>query len=114
MRRAALLLLAAAAVAAAAAGAAPAPAPADPSAPVHDAPTNRGLKPQRWYMFDRWHYYQVPEDPVGTLVIFHGCGRYSKAFFPWHPVDCPECLGGWVRRQMRAAAGAQPQPFDGL
>lgn len=99
MRRAALCLAAAAVAAAAvvaAAAAGPAPAPADPFAPVFDAPTNRGLKPERLYVFDRWHYYQVPEEPVGTLVIFHGCGRSSKAFFPWHPVDCPECLGAWV------------------
>ncbi|KAL4424442.1 hypothetical protein ABPG77_006380 [Micractinium sp. CCAP 211/92] len=57
------------------------------------APTNAGLRPQRMQTFDRVHYYQLASNPRGTLVTFHGCGRASRAFFPYDPETCPECLG---------------------
>lgn len=91
MRHLTAVLLAAALLAAATSAAV-----ADPFAafaPVADAPTNRGMKPTRWVAFGRTHYYQVPPNPVGTVVAFHGCARAAKAFFPWNPEDCSECLG---------------------
>ncbi|KAL4853672.1 hypothetical protein ACK3TF_005391 [Chlorella vulgaris] len=91
MRRLTAVLLAAALLVAATFAAADDPFAA--FAPVADAPTNRGLKPTRWVAFGRTHYYQVPPNPVGTVVAFHGCARYAKAFFPWNPEDCQECLG---------------------
>ena len=32
------------------------------------AASNRGLKPTRFKAYDRYHYYQLAKDPVGTLV----------------------------------------------
>ena len=34
---------------------------------VWDAPSNKGLRPEKFQMFDLWHYYQVPENPIGTV-----------------------------------------------
>ena len=60
------------------------------------APSNEGLRPQSFTAFNRTHYYQVPEQPRGTLVVFHGCGRAARAFFPYDPEHCAECLGAWA------------------
>ena len=81
----AALLLALLATAAAAAPA-PAPAPADPAlaalwASVIDAETNRGLKPERLTTYGRTHYYQLAQDPIGTLVRGSGgraAGRHQR------------------------------------
>lgn len=81
-------LLLAALAAAAAAG-----AESDLSVDVVAAPTNEGLRPQRLTAFGRTHYYQVPDNPRGTLVTFHGCTRNASAFFPYEAQHCPECLG---------------------
>ena len=32
------------------------------------------------------------EDPVGTVVFFHGCARFGRHFFPFNSC-CPECVG---------------------
>ena len=34
---------------------------------VLDAPSNRGLKPSKFEMYNVTHFYQVPEDPIGTV-----------------------------------------------
>lgn len=34
---------------------------------VIDAPSNRGLKPERWELYNRTHFYQIPENPIGTV-----------------------------------------------
>lgn len=31
--------------------------------------------------------------PPAPQVFFHGCSRSAPGFFPYHPKDCPECLG---------------------
>ncbi|KAL4437067.1 hypothetical protein ABPG75_004206 [Micractinium tetrahymenae] len=88
--RAGMALLAAALLAVVASSA---PAAADLSTENIYAPTNAGLKPQRLQTFGRMHYYQLADNPRGTLVTFHGCGRSARAFFPYDPDNCPECLG---------------------
>ncbi|KAI3428005.1 hypothetical protein D9Q98_006391 [Chlorella vulgaris] len=60
---------------------------------VIDSPTNRGMKPERFTMYNRTHYFQIPKDPIGTLVWFHGCVHDASAGWPYDPEDCPECLG---------------------
>ncbi|KAL4424170.1 hypothetical protein ABPG75_001471 [Micractinium tetrahymenae] len=60
---------------------------------VIDAPSNKGLLPKRFDMYGRDHYYQVPKDPVGTLVMFHGCNHDASGSWPYDPANCPECLG---------------------
>ncbi|KAL4448029.1 hypothetical protein ABPG75_005248 [Micractinium tetrahymenae] len=61
--------------------------------PIVDAQTNRGLRPTRLEAYGQTHYYQLAEDPVGTLVWFHGCARPAKGFFPYDPKYCSECIG---------------------
>jgi len=36
--------------------------------------------------------YQVPADPVATLLLFHGCGHSATDFFP-PTFACPHCAG---------------------
>lgn len=80
---------------------APAPAPAAPveppawQLPVLYAPSNRGLQPQRLLAYNKTHYYQLlpAEQCKGLVVMFHGCARLARAFFPYDPERCPECLG---------------------
>lgn len=93
---------------------APAPAPAAPieppawQLPVLYAPSNRGLQPQRLLAYNKTHYYQLlpAEQCKGLVVMFHGCARLARAFFPFDAQWCPECigergsapgLGGWGR-----------------
>lgn len=99
--------------------------------PVWDAPSNAGLKPERWSAYNVTQYYQMidGEDAKGTIVsrqgaedsrcmpaalertcpsplspplslappslqvFFHGCSRTARAFWPFHPTECPECMG---------------------
>ncbi|KAL4442061.1 hypothetical protein ABPG77_011322 [Micractinium sp. CCAP 211/92] len=73
-----------------------APAMADSS--VHQtavvwAASDRGLKPVRWSAFQRVHYYQIPDNPVGTIVFFPGCSRASRTFWPYQAGGCEECQG---------------------
>lgn len=51
------------------------------------------MKPQRIQMFGRTHMYQIPDNPVGTLVFFHGCGRSVQGFWPYHPEHASDCYG---------------------
>ena len=30
------------------------------------------------------HLYQIPANPKGTVVVFHGCSRPAKGFWPYH------------------------------
>lgn len=79
---------------------APAPAPAPEEVPVWQLPvvyadSNRGLQPQRLLAYNKTHYFQLlPEEQCkGLIVMFHGCARLARAFFPFDPVWCPECVG---------------------
>ncbi|KAL4422484.1 hypothetical protein ABPG75_008681 [Micractinium tetrahymenae] len=60
---------------------------------VAAAPSNRGLAPQKLVVNGRTHYYQVPADPVGTFVFFHGCSHAASHSWPYDQASCPECLG---------------------
>ncbi|EFN58162.1 hypothetical protein CHLNCDRAFT_141972 [Chlorella variabilis] len=44
-------------------------------------------------MYNVTHFYQVPEDPIGTFIWFHGCVHDASAGWPYDPDECPECLG---------------------
>lgn len=57
------------------------------------AASNRGLRPIKWSAFSRVHYYQIPENPVGTVVFFPGCARASRTFWPYQAGGCEECQG---------------------
>ena len=79
---------------------APAPAPAPEEVPAWQLPvvyadSNRGLQPQRLLAYNKTHYFQLlPEEQCkGLIVMFHGCARLARAFFPFDPVWCPECVG---------------------
>lgn len=48
-------------------------------------PTNRSTKGRRWY-------YEIPRNPVGTLVMLHRCGRNAEDSWPPSRV-CPQCIG---------------------
>lgn len=60
---------------------------------VWNAPSNRGLRASKFFFYDRYHYYQIPKRPIGTLVLFHGCYHDASGNWPYDPVHCPECLG---------------------
>ena len=62
---------------------------------ILSAASNRGLRPQRITGFGLTHYFQIPVNPIGTIFFLHGCARYARGFWPYDPVYCPECLGGW-------------------
>lgn len=40
------------------------------------------LQPSRFSMFNRTHYYQIPPNPRGTLVVFPGCSRTGTGYWP--------------------------------
>lgn len=48
-------------------------------------PSNRSTRGRRWY-------YEIPRDPVGTLVMLHRCGRNAEDSWPPSRV-CPQCIG---------------------
>lgn len=52
-----------------------------------------GLKPSKLVMFGRTHLYQVPANPVGTVVVFPGCARSAQGFWPYDKATAPTCLG---------------------
>lgn len=54
---------------------------------------NRGLKPSVMKEFGRVHYYQLPPDPKGTVVVFPGCARGPQGFWPYDPETCAACYG---------------------
>ncbi|KAL4447290.1 hypothetical protein ABPG77_007323 [Micractinium sp. CCAP 211/92] len=60
---------------------------------VWNAPSNRGLRASKFFFYDRYHYYQIPKRPIGTLVLFHGCYHDASGNWPYDPIHCPECLG---------------------
>ena len=47
---------------------------------VWNAPSNAGLRPQTFLFYDRWHYYQVPVRPVGTVSLMKVfmCDAYAR------------------------------------
>ncbi|KAL4422469.1 hypothetical protein ABPG75_008666 [Micractinium tetrahymenae] len=57
------------------------------------APSNQGLMPQKMNMNGPDHYCQIPSDPIGTFVFFHGCNHVASHSWPYDPASCPECLG---------------------
>jgi hypothetical protein len=75
---------------------APAPAPAPARGPYLSYSDNREgkplLTPSVTEVEGRTIYYEVPEDPVGLLVFFHGCYHNGYDFWPEQP-DCEECRG---------------------
>ena len=54
---------------------------------------NKGLKPTIMNEFGRLHYYQIPPDPKGTVVVFPGCARGPQGFWPYDPKTCSTCYG---------------------
>ncbi|MBF0410068.1 MAG: carbohydrate-binding protein [Candidatus Riflebacteria bacterium] len=52
--------------------------------------TNSGLRPSKFNLFGRNHYFQIPPNPKGTVLFLHGSGRTSKGFWPSTP-SAPEC-----------------------
>lgn len=34
---------------------------------VWNAPSNRGLRASKFFFYDRYHYYQIPKRPIGTV-----------------------------------------------
>ena len=50
------------------------------------------LRPSKFDMSGRTHYYQIPPNPKGTFVMLHGCARAATGFWPYHP-STPECTG---------------------
>jgi hypothetical protein len=55
--------------------------------------TNAGLRPSKFSMFGRFHYYQIPPNPKGTFVYFPGCAHSPLGFWPHHPQLAPELNG---------------------
>lgn len=39
---------------------------------VWNAPSNRGLRAKKMNFYDREHYYQVPDNPIGTVSTTPG------------------------------------------
>jgi hypothetical protein len=57
------------------------------------AASNEGLAPRKFRSQGRTHYYQVPANPRGTLLVMPGCARWGPGFWPYDPRACPECTG---------------------
>ncbi|PSC75566.1 hypothetical protein C2E20_1341 [Micractinium conductrix] len=55
---------------------------------------NRGdlMSPLRGELMNRKFYYEVPHDPVGVLVMAHGCVHDAADFWP-PGATCEECSG---------------------
>lgn len=53
--------------------------------------TTDNLRPSKFSMFGRQHYYQIPANPKGTFVFFPGCVRKPFGFWPYHAQYAPEC-----------------------
>lgn len=49
--------------------------------------------PSKLSMFGRTHYFQIPPNPKGSLVMFHGCARTAKGYWPYDAKHAPECMG---------------------
>jgi hypothetical protein len=72
----------------------PVPAPTQQSARVYG--DNREgkplLTPSQTELEGRTFYYEIPNNPKGLLVLFHGCYHSAYDFWPEQD-DCPECRG---------------------
>lgn len=55
--------------------------------------TNVGLKPSQFRAEGRTHYYQIPANPRGTLIVLPGCARWGPGFWPYDKAACPQCVG---------------------
>lgn len=63
-------------------------------------PSNRSTRGRRWY-------YEIPRDPVGTLVMLHRCGRNAEDSWPPSRV-CPQCIGEAAYRREGCASALGP------
>lgn len=54
--------------------------------------TNGGLRPSKFSMFGKTHYYQVPSNAKGTFMFLPGCARAATGFWPYSS-QAPECNG---------------------
>ena len=61
--------------------------------PSTDARGGSLLTPQRGYLLNRTFYFEIPHEPVGVLLLAHGCVHDASDFWPPSP-ECPECQGG--------------------
>lgn len=67
------------------------------------APTNAGLKPQRLLTFGRTHYFQLADNPRGTLVRGATSLAPCASRLPWTGSwDCTHCIPCWSRRTLCA------------
>lgn len=57
------------------------------------ATNNDGMVPSSFMYEGRDHLYQIPQNPRGTVVAFHGCSRPAKGFWPFHAKYNPKGLG---------------------
>lgn len=77
--------------------------------------TDRGLKPTVLEAFDRVHYYQIPDDPVGTVVSAAGGRRAAveaDCSLSWLGASCQQLvMDPWVLISLPAAhhAGFLPR-----
>ena len=55
--------------------------------------TNVGMRPETVSFDGRKHYFQIPDEPKGLVVIFPGCDRFGFGFWPYNGSNCPECAG---------------------
>lgn len=62
-------------------------------APTPGGNSNSGLKPSIMKYEGRNHYYQIPDNPRGTLVVLCGCARTGFGFWPYSRGGCAECAG---------------------
>lgn len=66
----------------------------EPEAGVDYRDTNAGLRPVKFALAGRTHWYQLPAGAVaGTLAVFPGCARGAAGFWPYHPTTAKEFTG---------------------
>lgn len=63
------------------------------TAPAANTNTNAGMVPKTVQIGGRTHYYQIPANPRGTLVVLPGCSRTGYGFWPFGAGGCAECAG---------------------
>ena len=63
------------------------------SAPEFFGGDDAELVPKKFASQGRTHYYQIPSDPKGLLLVLPGCARWGPGFWPHDKARCPECVG---------------------